>query len=323
MATFLATRKMDPALILRIERAIGGTARPARAKLVTARLRTSLLRLVIAVGATALVSTAVMARRRYQEEVSRARAAVLDTVHAQSALVTAEERGFIGRVEPWLLGLAAGYEGDVVTDELRPPRALDAVLGRPSVYVRGPVAAFSSSAAIAETASTSTRDALLLCLLDPPASRAEKVVLAKVRAAYSGGANTGERARRLHDAEAGLKQLLFPWEERVHQARELRDLERIKADVGRVPVEQTKRAAQASLLIAAMDEPDEAGPADLDGERAHQVRVAVIDLRADKVLLRARKRVDPNWLAATTRSNFASAVDGCALAFDVRAVVGR
>jgi hypothetical protein len=39
------------------------------------------------------------------------------------------------------------------------------------------------------------------------------------------------------------------------------------------------------------------------------------------MLLRTRKRVDPNWLAATTRSNFASAVDGCALALDIRSAV--
>jgi hypothetical protein len=41
------------------------------------------------------------------------------------------------------------------------------------------------------------------------------------------------------------------------------------------------------------------------------------------VLVRARKRVDPSWLAATTRSSFASAIDGCALAVDVRALVAR
>jgi DNA mismatch repair protein MutS2 len=55
----------------------------------------------------------------------------------------------------------------------------------------------------------------------------------------------------------------------------------------------------------------------------HQVRVAVVDLRAQRVLLRARKRVDPNWLAESTRSTFATAVDGCALAFDVRAALAR
>jgi hypothetical protein len=322
VATFLATRKMDPALVARIERSVGAGARRAKSKRMSSRTRTLLLRLAVAAVITALGTTALVARRRYRQEVSRARAALLDTVNTQNASITTDERNFMRRVEPWLLGLAASYEGDVVADELRPAKALDALLARPSAYVRGPVAAFGTSAAIADTASASTRDSFLLCLLDPPASRAEKIVLAKVRAVY-GGANIGEQARRLHDAAFGLKQLLFPWEERVQRAGELRDLDRLKGELDKVPVAETKRAAQSDLLIAAMDEPDEPGPADLDGERAHQVRVAIVDLRAGMLLLRARKRVDPNWLAAATRSKYASAVDGCALAFDVRAGAAR
>jgi len=323
VGTFLATRKMDPALVRRIERSVGAGALPARAKRVTAHLRTSLLRFSIAIGVTALASTAFLSRRRYQHEVSRARAALLDAVHANSALVTAEERSFMTRVEPWLRGLAASYEGDVIADELRPLKALDAALARSSVYVRGPVSAFGRSTTIAEAASASTRDSFLLCLLDPPASRGEKVVLSKVRAVYKGGANTSEHARRLHEAAAGLRQILSPWEERVESARELRELDHLQGELAKIPVAETKRAAQAELLIAAMDEPDEAGPADLDGERAHQVRVAVIDLRGSQVLVRVRQRVDPSWLATTTRSNFASVIDGCALALDVRALVAR
>jgi len=310
---------MDPALIARIERSIGAGARSARGQRVTAHLRTSLFRLAIAAIVTALAATALLARRRYQQEVSRARAALLDTVRANGAQMTSDERRFMSRVEPWLSGLAASYEGDVLVDELRLSKALDAALARPSVYVRGPVSAFASAAAIAEAASASTRDSFLLCMLDPPASRVEKIVVSKVRAAYAGGGNTGEHAYRLHDAEGGMRQLLAPWEERVQSARELRDLDRIKAELAKVPVAETKRAIRAELLIAAMDEPDEAGPADLDGERPHHVRVTIVDLSAPKVLLRARKRVDPNWLAVTTRSTLASAVDGCALALDVRA----
>ena len=323
MGTVLATHKMDPALIARIERSLGAGARTARGQRTTARLRKSLLRFVIGVAVMATASTALLARRRYQQEVTRARAELLHTVQANTALITADERSFMSRVDSWLLGLAASYDGDLVVDELRHGKACDATLARSSVYVRGPLSAFGSRAAIADTASASTRDAFLLCLLDPPVSRVEKVVLAKVRAAYAGGANASEHARRLHDAEGGLRQLLAPWQERAESARELRDIDRLKADLAKVPVAATKRAAQAELLIAAMDEADEPGPADLDGERAHQVRVAVIDLRANRVLLRVRKRVDPNWLAASTRSTYASAVDGCALALDVRAGVGR
>jgi hypothetical protein len=310
---------MDPALIARIERSVGVRAKRERGKRAGARLRLSLIRLGVAVAVTALASTALLARRRYQQEVSRVRAALLDEVRAQDAALTPEERSFMSRVEPWLVALATSYEGDTVGDELRREGALEATFARPSVYVRGPVAAFGTSAAIADTAAASTRDSFLLCLLDPPASRQEKAVLSKVRIAYGGGAKVGHQARRLHEAAGALAQLRLPWEERVRSAPELRDLDRVKGELDKVPVAEAKRAAQAELLIAAMDEPDEPGPADLDGERPHHVRVAVIDLRANRPLLRTRKRVDPSWLAAATRSQYASAVDGCALAFDVRA----
>jgi hypothetical protein len=312
---------MDPALIARIERSVGSRPRAARATPSKTRRYTSLLRLAIAVAVTALATTAVLARRRYHQEMARARASLLDTVHAQEAALSPEERTFMSRVEPWITGLAGPYDGDIVADELRVLKGLDSVLARPSLYVRGPVAAFGNSNAIADTASASTRDSLVLCMIDPPASRAEKAVLSKVRAAYGGGANVAEHVHRLHDAESGLKQILAPWEERIRNAPELRDIDHVKTDLAKVPVFETKRALRAVLLIAAMDEPDEAGPADLDGERPHQVRVALIDLRVGKMLLRTRKRVDPNWLAATTRSNFASAVDGCALALDIRSAV--
>ena len=321
MGTFLATDNMDPALVARIERSVGIRPRAARAKPSAGRLRTSLLRLTIAVAVTALATTAILARRRYNQEVARTRASLLDTVHAQGAALTPEERTFMSRVAPWITGLAGAYEGDIVADELRLPKGIDAVLARPSVYVRGPVAAFGNGNAIADTASASTRDSLVLCLLDPPASRVEKVVLSKVRAVYGGGVNVAEHVRRLHDAESGLRRILSPWEERIRDAPELRDLQHVKAELAEVPVVETKRALRAELLIAAMDEPDEAGPAELDGERPHQVRVALIDLRAGKIVLRTRQRVDPNWLAATTRSNFASAVDGCALALDIRSSI--
>src|SRR5689334_7678270 len=154
---------MDPALVARIERSIGARKRPTRGKRAAVRLRVSVLRLAIAVGVTAIATTALTARRRYQQEVARVRTELLATVHANDALITPDERGFMRRVEPRLTGLAASYEGDVLADELRSAKGLEDALARPSVYVRGPVSAFGSAQAIADTASASTRDSFLLC----------------------------------------------------------------------------------------------------------------------------------------------------------------
>jgi hypothetical protein len=313
---------MDAALIGRIEVSVRGS-RHARSKKVAPRTKRALLRVALVIVLVGIASAVLVARRRYREEVNATRASLLETLHAQHNALTPQERDVMARIEPWLQNLGASYEGDVVASEIRSVKALDALLARPSVYVRGPAGAFTTSAAIAEAAAASTRDSFLLCLLDPPATRGEKAVLSKVRTAYAGGGATSGQARRLREVVEGLHRLLLPWEDRLQHARELRDLDRIKGELSNVHAEETKRAAQAEILIVAMDEAGEGGAAELDGERPHHVRVAIVDLRSGTLLLRVRKRVDPNWLAASTRSNFASAVDGCALAFDIRGDIVR
>jgi hypothetical protein len=73
-----------------------------------------------------------------------------------------------------------------------------------------------------------------------------------------------------------------------------------------------------------MDEPgDGAGPTELDGERAHAVRIGIVDLAAARPLLRLRKLVDPTWISLAKKSEFASGLDGCGLALDVHESVGK
>jgi len=326
MATFLTTRKMAPELAGRIERSIESSYRPARPTIFAPRLRMSALRLGLFLAVAAGTYSFVLARRQHAEELEKARAPLLDVVRGQNTLLTVDQKNFMSRVEPCLIGLSGAYPGDLLADEVRAPTAFDRALARPSVYVRGPVAAFASAAGIEDAAAASSKDSFLICLLDPPPSRAEKVVLGKVRAMYGGDAAMADRtghARRLDDVVAGLRQLRWPWEERVRGAAKIRELDKIKAELERVPVETTRRAVAGELLIAAMDEPGEGGPADLDGERAHHVRVGIMELGTSKILLRTRPRVDPSWMSPATRASFAGAVDGCALAFDIHASLRR
>jgi hypothetical protein len=73
-----------------------------------------------------------------------------------------------------------------------------------------------------------------------------------------------------------------------------------------------------------MDEPGtSSGLSELDGERPHDVRVAFVDMGAQKVVLRLRKHVDPAWISLEKRPRYAAGLDGCALALDVRESVGR
>jgi hypothetical protein len=98
----------------------------------------------------------------------------------------------------------------------------------------------------------------------------------------------------------------------------------LRSAFDKAPLEAAIQAAKARLLVFVVDEPSPpGGPVELDGEKAHDVRVGVIDLTRDSPLLRLRKRVDPSWISAARRVDSANALDSCALALDVHESVVR
>jgi hypothetical protein len=321
LASFLTTEKMDPALAARVEASVRGRRhQPVRRAALAPRL-VSVARFAVVLALALALVAFVLVRRRDRRELSLAREALLSSVRAEAPSLTSEDRQTLVRAETWLVRAAGAYDGDLVADELRAPGALAALLARPALYVRGPVGAFTTPARIAEAAALSSKDALLLCLVDPPASRVEMTMLSRVRVAYGTGAALEERTaniRRLHDVAIGLPVLLPPWSERVSAAREKAELERLRKELERAPLARAKQGARARLLVFALDEPsDRIGPAELDGERAHHVRIGIIDLAMGTVLYRARKLVDPSWISMAKKSEYANGLDGCGLAFDV------
>jgi hypothetical protein len=321
MATFLTTSKMHPELAARIEASVSGKKyTPGAPRRLTPRLvRLARAALVLVVGLG--IYTVVSGRRHDRADLERTRASLLDAVSAQSAWLSPEDKGAVTRAESWLMRSSGAYEGDLTTSELRGPGALAAALARPAIYVRGPLGAFKSPMLIADAAATSAKDSMLLCLMEPPASRTEKVLLDKVRVAYGGGPAMEERTsnvRRLHEAIVGLPLLLPPWSERVRSAPDAPELARLKRELERTPVLRARQAVRAEVLVAALDEPsDGGGPTELDGERAHAIRIVLIDLASEKVLLRTKKLVDPTWISLAKKSTHASGLDSCGLAFDV------
>jgi hypothetical protein len=325
MATFLTTRRMAPELAARIDASVRGRARPNEGR--AARSKALLVALARVAGVAIVIGVVLLVlgvRRSERRELERSRSALLESVRAARASVTERDLGAVGRVEAWLVRASEAYEGDFVADELRRPGAFSSVLARPSVYVRGPIAQFGSDREIAEAALASLKDSFLVCLLEPPAERTEKALLAKVRDSYSNGAEShSPNARRLRDAQIGLPFLLPPWGARVEAAKSEEDLAPLRELLEKAPIEGAKRALKASVLLFAMDEAGDADaktPTELDGERPHWVRVGVVELDgAGKVLLRLRKRVDPSWVSQAKRPLYGGGIDGCALAFDVRA----
>ena len=161
--------------------------------------------------------------------------------------------------------------------------------------------------------------------MDPPPTRDEKALLAKARLAMSGGSaflQATQSALRLYDAEVGLPILLPPWSERIKAAKGAQELQRIERELKRAPLASAKRALRSELLIAVLDEPSDQGTVtELDGEAPHYIRLNLIELDSAKALLRIRKRVDPSWITANRRSQYARELDGCRFALDVYAKV--
>jgi hypothetical protein len=287
--------------------------------------QTVVLRFAIASVVAVLVCSFAVFHHRGRQELERTRSTLIHAVQAHGTSLAPDDRQAVARADSWLMGSSKAYEGDLVAPELRAPGAFAAALSRPTVYVHGALEAFRASTRIAEAASTSAKDAFLLCLLEPPAARNEKTLLASVRAAYSDGSVLERRTsnvHRLYAAEVGLPLLLPTWTDRVEAARETWELTRLRKELDRAPLDEATQAASAGLLLFVMDEPgDGPGPTEIDGERSHEVRVGLVDLRAARVVLRLRRRSDPSWISSSARSQYASGLDACRLALDVRDAV--
>src|SRR5262249_11703649 len=144
-----------------------------------------------------------------------------------------------------------------------------------------------------------------------------KAILSKTRAAYGGSVDqVTPNVRTLDEAEVGLPFMQPPFSDRVRAAKDDRDLGVLKKDFDKVNLTNTKKALEATLLIVVLDERG-TGPADIDGERAHDIRLALVDLAASKVIFRTKKHVDPSEWSVVARAEYASGLDQCAFAFDI------
>ncbi len=315
MPTSLTNAKMSPDLAARVESAVTGRRQSSRERASSARVVAIVRALVILVIGT-IVASIVVARRQSARELEAMRQRIMDDVHAKGAGVTEADRTATSRDEAWLLKSSGAYEGELAYADLTE------LFARPAVYVRGTTDAFTTSSGVSRAIKSSVKDALLSCLVSPPSARTEKALMERVRGVYQGGAAFEKQTANVYelaDANASLRVLSPNWEQSVRRADDLLELTQRKTELERAPLDQGVKALRATTLIAVMDETSNAtGPAELDGERPHDVRLIVVDLVASKVRLRTRKRVDPTVWSLSVRANYASGIDGCAFAFDLR-----
>jgi hypothetical protein len=319
MPTFLSTSRMSPEFRARLSASVRGKSVAPGARL--APRSRSWLRLAAFSVTLAGLLTLGVAIRRDRAALEAARNDLAERARSEAATLTGAEKRMPELAKTWLERQAGPYAGDTMSQELRGHGAFTSTLSRSMIYVRGPLGSFRSAAGIAESAGTSLKDPLVWCLMDPPASRTEAALLGRVRRAYArrgAAADPKDHVLRLRDALAGIPFLAPDWQARVRSAENTRELERLERDFGRAPLVQAKRAAKAELLLFAMDEPQtRPGPVELDGERAHDVRVGLVDLRAQTLLLLLRLPVDPGFISAGVRAEYAGAIDSCALALDI------
>ena len=326
MPTFLTTPKMSPELAARVQASVNGRRTTPGSRRRAPHLIV-LVRLAVLVLTGTLCALVLYVRHRDREERESERASLAASVAQRRAALDPQDQRTLGLIEGWLVRAAAEYEGDVLTETLRAPGALSALFSSQTVYVRGEQPAFRNAAAVADAAKASSKDAFLLCLLDPPPERVERALLAKARLAYSTRGEVEaatEHVRPLRDAVLGMPFLSAVFADRVRAASDLSELRRLRSAFDKAPLDAAIQAAKARLLVFVVDEPSPpGGTVELDGEKAHVVRVGIIDLTSESTLLRLRTRVDPSWISAARRVDSANALDSCALALDVHASVAK
>ncbi len=250
-------------------------------------------------------------------ELEAERAELLDALRVEFGALTPEQKALSGRVAA-IIGRSASvsYAGDSLADDLKSDAGLSSALSETAIYLRGPLDALSNPANVPGVAKESRKDTFVSCLLAPPTSHTEKAL----------------RARAVH-LDLGPSAQISPlfsllavaplwgpaWRDSVKSASSA-ELEALTKVFRRAPVKSGVLAAKATQLLLVLDAPaDLTAPAELDGERPHLVRVSLIDLRTEQVRLRLRRAVDPGWLGAAARAEYASRIDGCSLALSVRA----
>lgn len=259
-------------------------------------------------------------KQRAKAELEHRRASLIAEWASHSREIASTGESTLRRIERLLADMTNRYDGDYVDAELS-RSTLDATLTRTLVYARVSMVSAKTHESLAAAAAQSAKDGFLLCLLSPPRPATERGLLPKVRVALEGGAAVNQlapNALRLHDAELGMSYFTPSWRERIVRAGELSTISRLERELQKAPLVNARNAVQAELLVAALDEPnDSGGVTEMDGEHPHAVRVGLWDLRQDRLLLRLRRQVDPEWITANRRSMYARELDGCKLALAV------
>lgn len=319
MPTLLVTSKMSPELAARVRAAVSG--RQARGRPLKA-----LLRFVTFTCLVVSVVGFVHFRQQRQQRLEHDRHELLATLEQAGQSLSHSDLELPRRVAAAIaLESSPVYAGDLLPEPPATDADLSEMLAPPTLYVRGPLDALARPDRLRDVASSSSKDAFVLCLLAPPDARTERALRLKASAAAAQNKSFLEASahiERLAPLLQALPLLGRDWAGRVRSAETSEAVETLAKLVAAAPLAVAVRAAKARQLLLVLDEMGAAtGPTELDGERAHPVRVALVDLSNGESRLRFRGKVDPSWLSDQAKEKYASGIDSCALALDFRHAV--
>lgn len=312
MPTFLTTRKMHPELRDRIQRSVSGQTTSGRAERPELR---ALFRATLLLGIGTLAAFLLLSYREEVRELESARFELKTRLSALKRDLSPDDLELGARIEQLIAREAEVYLGDVQGDL----EGWAPIEPRSAIYVRLSLADAQSAERIEQRSLESRRDALLDCFLDPPRERDEASLLRRVRQVYSGARPELSSIHPVSSVFLSLVYLAPHFEAQVEAATSRRILSQLQSSLTEARLPRLMPALKSHILIVALDEPKEPGvPSEVDGASRHFMRLVVMDTRDSRVLLRARREVDPSWISEQVRFRYALGLDGCRFARDVR-----
>jgi len=317
MPSFLLNERMNPELKRRVRLSLKSDLRE-RAGGQSARQGHWAVRAMMVLGVIGLASFLTVTYRQSRAELARERAQLLSAYQRQAAVFDAAFRARTEKVERLLAHAHEPYVGDWIDPGIRQAGALDALLAQPLSYVRGPIRGFLSDAERRQTSKEAGPEALIRCLVDPPASIKESELLRHLGRIYQPKRFVG-RFYDFENARGAFAFLDSGFEDEVRHADRMKQLLAQSRELREQKLGQAAEARQVRLFVSVFDEPKDRGAAaDFDGEAVHYLRLSVLDLDTPRVWLRVRRQVDPQWISEKSRLAYSRELDSCRLAYELR-----
>ncbi len=313
MPTFLVSPRMSPALAARVRRSVQGSG---TGPLLTRSRKRALVRAGLVVTLVALAVTLGVSYRNAARTLEAKKGRLLSRIASEAAARPPDSTSLLARASRALVDAATAAASEPVkpTAEM-----LARIASRPSLYVRGRTADFTVAQHVAERAADTRKDALLACLLDPPADAS---LQEKVRAVYRGGAFARpplERVRLLHDLVVTSTYLSHDFANRVTAAKQPTRVGELEEIFERAHLERLRESARAELLIYALDEPKLHGTLiEFDGASDHFIRIGVVDLQTAQALVRGRVHAEPRRFQEKSQARYLAGLSDCRAALDLR-----